>query len=511
MSEERTKNGLTRRRFIKSTIAGAGAVAMMGLSAREAKSIPLSTVTGKWDAEADVVVVGAGGAGLAAAVGAATEGVNTLVLEKMRSVLTCSTAVCGGFIIFAGTDLQNKLGIQDSKEVLYRDILNYGETSIPKVVKTFVENQLSYYELIKGIGVPFVDAVSPSPGCSVPRSHTVNPAKHVLLLEKTAKKKGVKFLFQTAGKRLITNSRGEVVGITAESDGRKLHFKAKRGVILATGGFTRNSEMLDECIPGLGKVIAFSAPGHTGDGHKAAFELGGVLRGRPTIYSVQGMYPTFTTMKGFAELFLFGAIQVNKEGERFVREDEYWSNRRTRLVLEQPKEKGIPILYQILDQKGFEKAEKAGPPIGLSETTKKLLVKANTIEELGLKMRAERLAQTVDRLNRDIDTAGYDTVFGRKTMVGKGTPKIEKIDSPPFYAFKNTAWLAYNPTVSLKVDENMTLVNVFDQAVPRIFLAGEIMLRCVCGDHYMYGLATGAGGTLGMVAGKNAGSLEPWE
>jgi len=410
---------------------------------------------------------------------------------------------------FAAQIIQKKNGINDSPDIFYKDILEYGEEANPEVVRTYVDNTLAYYELIKSINVPIKDTVSPSPGCSVPRTHTVDPAKHVQLLEKKAREDGIEIMFKTPAKRLYYGAKKEVVGVKAESGGKEINIKARKAVILATGGFTHNSEMLNECIPGLGNVIALSCPGHTGDGHKIVFEAGCDMRGRPTIYTVQGMYPTSTTMEGYAEMFLYGAIQVNKNGERYINEDLYWCNKRTRAVLEQPKENGIPILYQIIDQKAFEKATKAGPPIGLGPNTTKLLIKADTIEELGKKIGASKLKETVDQYNKDIDTVGYDTKFGRKTMVGPGTPKIEKIDKPPFYAFKNTAWLAYNPTTSFIVDKNLHPKNAFGEPIPRLYLVGEIMLRNVCGNHYIYGLATGAGGALGLVAGKLAAKEEP--
>lgn len=234
------------------------------------------------------------------------------------------------------------------------------------------------------------------------------------------------------------------------------------------------------------------------------FDIGCFMRGRSTIYSVQGMYPGSTTMQGYAELFLYGAIDVNMDGQRYIAEDIYWSNKRTRLTLEQPKEGGIPILYQLIDKKAYDKAVSAGPPIGLGASTIELLEQADSIEELGEKISAKDLKTTVERYNNDIDTAGYDTILGRRTMVGVGTPAIEKLDTPPFYAFKNTAWLAYNPTVSIIINGNLNPVTVYNEPVKRLYLAGELMLRNVCGNHYIYGEATGAGGGLGLVAGKYA-------
>ncbi len=505
---------MSRRDFLKGSAAGAvaglavgaGGVALIKPSAGKEPSLPET-----WDTEADVVIVGAGGAGLAAALGAeSAKAGKILVLEKLSEVLSCSTAICGGFITFCGTDLQKKFGIEDSNDLFYEDIVNYGQSVVPEVVRVYVDNQLAYYDLIRSLNVPFVDSVSPSPGCSVPRTHTVDPAKHVMILEKTARDRGVEIKFNTTGQRLLTNCAGEVIGLEATTKDKTTYIKANKAVIMATGGFTHNAEMLNECIPGLGNVMALSCPGHTAEGHRAVFQLGGQFSGRPTIYSVQGMHPSSRTMEGYAELFLYGAIEVNMEGARHINEDEYWSNRRTRSTLEQPLRDGIPILYQIIDQKGYEKAVEAGPPIGLGPKTIELLVKADSIEELAEKLGLPKLKETVDKYNADIDAVGYDTVFGRKTMVGVGTPKIEKLDTPPFYAFENTAWLAYNPTVSFKVDASLHAVDQYGKAIPRLYLVGEIMLRCVVGDHYMYGLATGAGGALGYYAGKLAAAEKPW-
>ena len=321
----------------------------------------------------------------------------------------------------------------------------------------------------KSLNVPFVENVSASPGCTVPRSHTVDPAQHVMLLEQYARKKGVEIRFKTTGKRLIVDPTGQVLGIVAEADGKTMNIKASKAVIMATGGFTHNADMLNECVPGLGNVLALSCPGHTGEGHEALFELGGQFYGRPWVYSVQGMHPTSTTMEGYAEMFLYGAVQVNMNGERFINEDEYWSNRRTRAVLSQPMRNDIPIVYQIIDQTAYDKAVAAGPPIGLGESTIELLVQADTIEELAEKIGAPNLKDTIDQYNADIDAVGYDQKFGRKTMVGVGTPAVEKIETGPFYAFENTAWLAYNPVCSFMVDKDLRLIDQYEES-PAVFI-----------------------------------------
>ena len=103
-----------------------------------------------------------------------------------------------------------------------------------------------------------------------------------MALEKAARERGAEIRFSTTGKRLITDAADAVVGIEAESNGKTIFIKAKKAVIMATGGFTHSAAMLEECIPGLGSVMALSCPGHTGEGHTALFQLGDQFAGRPT-------------------------------------------------------------------------------------------------------------------------------------------------------------------------------------------------------------------------------------
>jgi len=105
MAENGT-GGVTRRDFIKIASVGGGGLVVGALAGSQMfpKKVGSTGVPEKWDKEVDVVVVGGGGAGLAAAISANKEGAKVLVLEKMSGTLTSSTAICGGFITFCGTD-----------------------------------------------------------------------------------------------------------------------------------------------------------------------------------------------------------------------------------------------------------------------------------------------------------------------------------------------------------------------------------------------------------------------
>src|SRR4030067_643010 len=100
-----------------------GLTALSGAGSKEAKAmIPPTT----WDVETDVVILGAGGAGLMASIEAAKAKANVMLLES-RSVIGGTSAICGGGVVFAGTDMQQKMGIQDSNQLLYDDLMQVGK------------------------------------------------------------------------------------------------------------------------------------------------------------------------------------------------------------------------------------------------------------------------------------------------------------------------------------------------------------------------------------------------
>ncbi len=126
---------INRRDFVKATALGVGAAALFsGID----PSKVMAGVPKKWDQETDILVIGAGGAGLAAAATAAPAGAKVLVLEKMP-VMGGSSLICGGALAFAGTDMQAKENVKDSSELFYNDLMKVGENvNVPSLVKSYV-------------------------------------------------------------------------------------------------------------------------------------------------------------------------------------------------------------------------------------------------------------------------------------------------------------------------------------------------------------------------------------
>ena len=467
-----------------------------------------------WDKEYDVLIVGAGGAGCAAAYGAATAGASVGVIESQGGNIATSTAICGGYTYFVCSDLQEEQGIEDSVDLFVSDTMAYGESCKEDVLRVYAEHSPDYYDLITNkLGLEWTGTVNLSPGCSVPRTLICDPAKHQELIYQAAIDAGAEFTFNCTGNRLFVDGNGSACGVKAmDADGNNIAIKAKKGVILATGGITNSPEMLEECMVGASEIPAHSCVGHTGLMHNAAMQVGCQLYGRPWIYATEAKYPGYVSMDQYAELYIYGAIEVNIDGERYVDESIYWCNERTRLLLNQPRDPKDGICsWEIIDQTAFDAAVEAGPPIGLQDSTIELLVSADTIEELAEKINAPKLAETVAKYNEDIESTGVDSMYGRSTLLGEGTGDVTPLINPPFYAFKNAPHFDYDPATSFYVNTDCQALNSFDEPVDRLYMAGEIMLRTIVGNHYQYGLATGAGGTLGLYCGGIVAGLDNWD
>ncbi len=225
---------LNRRTFLT-----VGAAAAAGIAASAAHALPVGKPE-KWDSEFDIVIVGAGGAGLAAGSVAADLKLSAVVLEK-EPVVGGSSTICGGQWSVAGTDEQKKRGIEDSEELFVKDMLTTGQNkNDPAIVRAFVKESKAMYEWVTGkLGVKPV-TVTLAAGKSVPRAHTFNPSQVIQALKTYDEKNGVKIMTRTAAERLIWDDEaGCIAGVRAKRGSKTMNIRAKKGVLLATGGFSR--------------------------------------------------------------------------------------------------------------------------------------------------------------------------------------------------------------------------------------------------------------------------------
>lgn len=448
----------------------------------------------------ELLVIGGGLAGFAAALQAAEAGADVILLEKMPAT-GGSSAMSGGCLAFAGTDLQAAEGISDSAELLKQDLLEVGQhENDPELVQTYVDNQLETYEWLKKQGVAFSPIIEASSGQSVPRVHTVDPADTVRLLQTRCRESGkVRVLTNTRALRLLRDGDAAPInGATASGPDGEITINASRGVLLASGGFGRNAQLVHQFAPHYDNAVFVCGDGNVGDGLAMARKLGADVRDMIYIKGTYGKHPVDTTNHHSCLAVYKGAIAVNEDGKRFV--DESISYKLLGdAVMAQP----WHTSFQIFDQPIFESGDDRVRILDFERRLEEgLIIKAETLEGLAQKIEVpyDTLKATVDRYNTFCDN-GNDEEFGRKKLV-HNHGELRRIDTGPFYAYPSTA-AVFGTYCGLRVSPTLQILDVYGDAIPGLYGAGEV-IGGFHGGAYMTGSALGKAVVLGRVAARTA-------
>lgn len=449
--------------------------------------------------EADVVVIGAGLAGFSAALEAAEAGAGVLLIEKQPQV-GGSTVLSGGSMAFAGTDDQKRQGIEDSNEILKRDLIAVGEgANDPALVDVYVDNQLDSYRWLIAKGVTYAPVQAAS-GQSVPRQHPTDPREMIRILsEEASRSPRIKVVTGTPAKRLVRDAAtGRVTGVLVGGDGGERTIAARRGVVLTSGGFSRNKAMIEQFAPNQAHATNVGGPGNQGDGIRMAWALGAGMRDMGYVKGTFGNHPDATPEEHTAMLAIYkGAIAVNKLGKRFANESISYKLLGD-ACLQQPGHSG----FQVFDQTVFDTQVRS---VKIYDFQRRIdegrLFRADTVEELARKINVppDALAATVAEYNRGVD-AGTDE-FGRTGLVA-GYGKRPKLDKPSFYAYGSTSAIIAT-YCGLTVDTRMKVIDVFGEPIEGLFAAGELT-GGFHGKAFMTGSSLGKCVICGRLAGRNA-------
>ena len=465
----------------------------------------------------DAIVVGAGLAGLTAAVDMGRAGVNVLVVD-MNSVPGGHAVLAGGVAIPGPTPVQEKAGVKDSPDLAYRDWMEWTVDADPEWTRFYVDNaRAMIYDWATALGVEFVRAGGAA-GNSVPRFHfTKGRALHLVLpIYQTARAlPNVTFLFNTRVERLVVEN-GAVRGVVVRHlrTGREETLRAAN-IVLATGGFESDLDrVLDNWTPGLPKpsrLLVGSAESATGTGHNMATTAGGALRqiDRHYIY-IDGLPdPRDASGKKALTAGNSASLWVNAQGRRFTNEQGFDKVILRDLLNQQPSS-----YWMIFDQAGRKNFNVRGAAwVSNPGETHPILddpravKKADTLKELAAAagLPASALADSVRRYN-ELVASGTDTDFGRFKAGGRTPPAITQA---PFYAVQMFPMTRKNMG-GVAIDRQARVLNRTGQAVPGLFAAGEITGSVgINGSHGLDGLFLGPAIMTGRLAGQAIAAAHP--
>ena len=518
--------------------AAAAALTAAGLNPDDYKTAVENDATAEDSTvDADVVVVGAGGAGMTAAITAAAEGKSVVILESQSMVGGNSVRATGGmnagktvyqdeneFGESAGVEKTlktaaekyadnetitalaktvseqwaayqaNPTGYFDSVELMELDTMIGGKgINDPELVETLCANSADAIDWLDEHGITLHN-VSSFGGASVKRIHrpvnaegkTVSVGSYMIpLLQENCEKAGVKMMLDTTATEILTDANGAAVGVKATgASGETVTVNAK-AVVLATGGFGANLDMVVKYKPELKGFMTTNAPGIQGQGIEMAQAIGAAtvdmdqIQIHPTVEANTAALIT-EGLRGD------GAILINEEGKRFI--DEVGT--RDVVSAAEIAQTGS-YSWLVVDQAMVDASSVIQGYIKKGYT-----VTGSTYEELGKAMGvdAAAFAETMDKWNGYVE-AKNDPDFGRTSFANP-------LNTAPYYAVKVTAGV-HHTMGGLKINANTEVLNEKGEVIPGLFAAGEVT-GGVHGANRLGGNAVADFTVFGRIAGAAA-------
>jgi len=543
--EDAAPEALSRRAFLsKGAAAGVGAAALTGVSATEAGAQI------KWDYTADVIIIGAGVAGLPAAITARDLGASVIVVDENHDI-GGRGMLSGGRLHFGGGNaIQQRHGIKDSADQVYADWVRFDSSSSRysdrDLVRVFADENVPTYNFLVENGVEFIDKmIGPEQASTVPRTFVtvewhvpteiVAPRRNrngsglVRRLEISARKKGAQIFLRHEMTKIIREqpNAGRVIGIVTMNGSNQVNIKANKGVIIATGGHTGNVNFRRMFDPRLTEEYQQACEPwvHQGaDGELAAMDIGASLWATANQTRDGGAAITKTRHIGcrwgysslvyetdspmFKQARATGltvedwqnVIFVNQNGKRFWNEADGSYNFFAACMAwhgDKSKLNGGGPIWAIFDQAAAarEKWNTAPPNVDPDG----FFFSADTISELAGKIKNPHqkqpisgavLQETVSRYNSFV-AAGADADFKKPTP-------LHKIEKPPFYAAWSTPIL-HDTLTGLRTNTNAEVMDIRGEVIQGLYCAGESQ-----GGFAQHGLARCL--VFGRVAGRHAAS-----
>ncbi len=466
---------------------------------------------GHFDDSADVVVIGYGIAGACAALEARRAGGDVLVVERASAGGGASALSSGLFYLGGGTPIQQAAGYDDDADNMYRFMAASMGTAQAPLVRRYCDDNVEHFNWLEAQGIPFErsyydgkavfllsteglmstgnEKVWPFRDVArpVPRGHQVQREGHspgggaMEPLLARCEEAGVRASYDSVATALVVDEQGRVRGVAIRQAGTDRVYEARRGVILATGGFGMNRAMLAQYFPDLpDSAEPLGTPYTDGSGILLGEAAGSATAGMDGMIATASVYPPGQLIKG---------IIVNSRGQRFVAEDSY-HGRTASFIMEQPGQRA----YLIVDSEIF-----AYPEITTANHT--LIDGFETIAEMeqGLELPEGSLVETMGYYNRHAHEQ-------RDPRFHKHPDWLKPLDAGPWAAFDisfNRSNYLYITLGGLQINEHAQALDIDGRPIAGLYAAGACTAHIPHdGKSYASGMSLGPGSYFGRVAGR---------
>jgi fumarate reductase flavoprotein subunit len=455
----------------------------------------------------EIIIIGAGGAGLAAAVTAAEKGAKVVLLEKHHTAGGNSAMAEGLF--GAESPLQKRMGVDARRDESFNIAMEYSHWKInPRIVRAFVDKSGDTIEWLEEKGLQFhLDPLFPNQSPLVFHCLQRGGVEVINVLRKKCEDMGVTILLETTAKKILNG--GNAAGVLAIRNKEQLSITA-RSVIIATGGYGGNRELLKKhCVPYSEDLYLRGMP-HMGDGLVMATEMGAATEGLG-ILQLSG--PSFKGSSLVASIAREpNTIWINRKGERFINEANIFYPEVGNALDRQPDK----LSYTLFDEQIRRSLINNGTFIKRSrvksftpdefeseiqkETSSGRLKVSSSWEEMAAYTGAvpEALGATIDEYNSFCEL-GYDKVFAKDRRY------LVALRNPPFYAIK--CCLGFLGTIGgIKINHQMEVLGHRDEPIPGLYATGadtggwESDTYCSLLSGSTFGFAINSG----RIAGENA-------
>lgn len=514
---------VTRRSFVKNALVGTVAATSVGLTLGEGQAYAETldgTVLGanscvtqandsteKYQAIFDVVVAGAGCAGLSAALEAARSGAKVALIEALPNYYEANSSLCGGMIWGWNTPLHAEAGVAEvsrEESLAYLAACGGGHEST-ELAEILVDEADAQYDWLVDLGVEFPLELLSIYGAEYNFEELFEPRPHTLVCMQQSGRgltdalyqgcldAGVEFIFDAPATNLITDPTGRVVGVATP----KGNFRGNRGIVLATSGFSMNQSLVDSFIPDLAGSCAGSHS--TGDGIVMGAAIGAKLHNMWCMqaFSVGTLLKSGVGICNKVSAVVYPNIEVGSDGLRHYDEGCYYEDKYAH-VNDRPDH----MMWSVWDQSVTDMGASAlfCPPCSdgcEAEIADGVVLKADTFEELAEQMGVDPavFTETVARYNKMAE-AGIDEDFGRFN-------NLAPVATAPYYAAKIVS-MTCDSAGGLVINAQAEVLNWADNPIPGLFAAGATTAGWR-GDTYPgCGLAITNGIVFGRRAGANA-------